>query len=75
MTARDQFTCITTVVAKSSCDLTDFACICGNATLAEEIQSCFQAECPVRDALSTHAYSPAATATPETEPRNPPIGR
>ncbi|KAI1174878.1 hypothetical protein F4777DRAFT_351117 [Nemania sp. FL0916] len=47
-------TCIATIVTtKSTCELTDFACVCSNATLSKEIEACIFTSCTPREALTT----------------------
>ncbi|KAI0861844.1 hypothetical protein F4860DRAFT_160254 [Xylaria cubensis] len=44
---------VNTTTEKSSCAVTDFACICANAPLNNEIEACFNTQCSPRDALTT----------------------
>ncbi|KAI8629204.1 hypothetical protein F5Y19DRAFT_93230 [Xylariaceae sp. FL1651] len=58
---------VDTVAEKSSCSITDFPCICANATLGAEIESCFSSECSPRDALTTGKIAKDLCGVP---PRN-----
>ncbi|KAI1852284.1 hypothetical protein JX265_006334 [Neoarthrinium moseri] len=47
----------TTIQTTGLCEVTDTACICTNAVLNAEIETCVFANCTIREALGTQKYS------------------
>lgn len=46
-----------TTVHTGLCDITDFDCICSNAALNAQIETCVTANCTIKEALQTQKYS------------------
>ncbi|KAL4930776.1 CFEM domain-containing protein [Aspergillus undulatus] len=50
-------TCLTEVVSKSTCGLTDFACICPNPQINAQLQPCVLGACSVKEALTAQNFT------------------
>ncbi|KAF4780690.1 CFEM domain-containing protein [Colletotrichum scovillei] len=56
--------CTTTEIAKSSCNTTDFACICTNHLLNGNIGACLAQHCTVTESLQAQRYSKTSCRVP-----------
>ncbi|KAL4962798.1 CFEM domain-containing protein [Aspergillus stella-maris] len=50
-------TCLTEVVSKSTCALTDFSCICPNPEINAQLQPCVLGTCSVKEALTAQNFT------------------
>jgi hypothetical protein len=56
LTDEPQINCLVTSVSKSTCELTDFYCIAHDAQLNAQMEICVQANCTIRESLSTSLW-------------------
>ncbi|KAJ4299262.1 hypothetical protein N0V90_004506 [Kalmusia sp. IMI 367209] len=56
--------CLVTSVSKSACELTDFYCIAHDAPLNAQMELCVQANCTIRESLTTKNFTVTAYGQP-----------